>query len=227
MDNRDSRFYNNEDNNEFDSSGYNYAQADNYVLEEEEESDEIVEKKSNILLLVLKVLFAPVEGWKSIRREKLTEQDVQSKCFYPILAILAVASFAKLIYFPKTKISEIVVNGLEEFISFFFGYFCILILFKILLPSKTRHIFDTEFGKVFILISLSTLAIFNSIMEILPMLWALLIFLPIWTVYCMWRGIRFFKLPEKGFLRFTLIVCLCVIGVPYILLKLTEFIIPY
>lgn len=218
-----------EEEDEDDKWGLNYAQASHYVVEdddEESEDDNLKEKRIAPFLIMLKILFSPVEGWKSLRRAKISVEKAQSECFYPLLAILGASSFILFAYIPNITFTQVVVRGFISFLSFFFGYFCVVILLKLILPKYNRHVFETEYGKVFLIMSLSTLSLFAILTELLPMLWAILIFLPVWTIYSMCKGMKFFKLPDRGTLRFTVFVCCSVIIVPYAIDIFLEIILP-
>jgi hypothetical protein len=179
-------------------------------------SDEEISEASPILHM-LKVLLNPVEGWKSVRRDKLTSDNVQRNCFYPLLAILSVSQFAELFYNTRIGLQEVLVTAIGIFVSFFFGYFCIMLLLKLLMPGEAKETSTSEFGKVFVLLSLSTLCLFFTAIELCPMLWALLIFLPLWTVYAICRGARFFRFPDNRQILCTGLLCMLIIGVPVFL----------
>ena len=49
------------------------------------------------------------------------------------------------------------------------------------------------------------------------MLWAVLIFLPLWTVYMVCRGTRFFRFPERRQIIYTGVLCLLIEGVPVLI----------
>ena len=110
-----------------------------------------------------------------------------------------------------------IVDAVISFMSLFFGYFCILIILKMVMPKYIAEEFNSSFGKVSILISLSSLSLFFMLMELFPMLWAVLIFLPLWTVYLICRGIRFFKFPEQHEIGYTGLLCLVIVGVPVLI----------
>lgn len=188
---------------------------DSYVLEDSEETSpgQPGNRKSPFLLM-LEILFNPVVGWKSLRRAKITAETMQSECFYPLLAILAVSEFAQLFYSSSVTLSEVLIDAVVSFVSFFAGYYCIMLALELFLPKEAKVRFNTEFGKVFVLTALSTLCLFFIAIELLPILWSLLIFLPLWTVYVICRGVRFFIFPENCKLRSTIILCLLTIGVP-------------
>lgn len=177
--------------------------------------------------LMLEVLSNPVEGWKAIRRNKLSPAKTQSECFYPMVSVVAITEFAVLFYNPGAGIAKGVVDALCGFVAVFFSYFAIIVMAKLLMPGDARRAFDTNFGKVFVLISLSTLAVFYSLLNLLPMLEPILVFLPLWTVYIICRGARFLKFPKEREHLATGILCLLTVGMPWLLGLLFSKVINY
>lgn len=211
---------------DLDRSGPNYSQA-----EMPEESAAVTAKSGDgknpiPFLLMLKVLFNPVEGWKSIRREGLSPEKTQRDCFNPLLALFAVSKFARLIYSSRVNVAEVIVSAVSSFVAFFFGYFCILMLFRLFMPKDMKATADKDYMKVFVMINLSSLCLFFTMLEILPMLWAFLIFLPLWTVYSICQGTRFFKFPENRKITYTGLLCLLIVGVPCVIDWLLGKILP-
>lgn len=203
-----------------DNSAPNYSQSDGYVSDQEftDEPKSIKEKRGmSVVGLLFKVMLNPVEGWKSLRRDKVSPERVQQDCFYPLLALLAISEFVELFYSSRVELSQVIVDAVISFMSLFFGYFCILIILKMVMPKYIAEEFNSSFGKVSILISLSSLSLFFMLMELFPMLWAVLIFLPLWTVYLICRGIRFFKFPEQHEIGYTGLLCLVIVGVPVLI----------
>lgn len=200
---------------DFDTSPYNYSQMSGET-DTTEDNQNMSDERSNtpIFKLLLIMLSNPTEGWKKVRREKVTVESAQMNCFYPLLALMAISHFASMFYNSRLLVSEILVEAVTSFVGYFAGYFLIIILLKALLPSNAGKSIDTDFGKVFVILNLSSLCIFFTAMELLPMLWAVLIFLPLWTVYAICRGVRFFKFPEDKSITCTGLICLLIIGVP-------------
>lgn len=58
------------------------------------------------------------------------------------------------------------------------------------------------------------------------MLWAVLIFLPVWTIYSECRGARFFKFPDNRRMTYTGLMCVLTVGIPYALAQLLQEILP-
>lgn len=216
---KNDNFYTFDEENDIDDSPRNFAQPDNYDLGDEDEDDEPKSSKNGFscFMLLMRVMLNPVEGWKAVRRRKVSAEQMQSDCFYPLLAILAACKFVILFYVPNTNISSIIVQAVIAFVSYFFGYFCVIMTMKMVTPKKVGKFFDTNFGKVYVIIAISTLCLFSIFMEILPMLWPILIFLPIWTIYIIIRGLRFIKLPAEGVNKFAVMLCVAIIGIPILI----------
>lgn len=166
------------------------------------------------ILLLLKVMVNPVEGWKSVRRSGLKVEAAQQECFYPLIAFFALSKFSDLFYSHHSGVASLLMEAVVGFVSFFFGYFCIMILLKIVMPGQVKENMTTDFAKIFVIMSLSSLCVFFSLIEILPMLWAMLIFLPLWTIYAISRGTRFFRFPENRKMYCSGILSILIIGVP-------------
>lgn len=191
-----------------------------YTEEEKEEEEKNINpgpRKKSPLALMFEVLFNPGEGWKNVRRASLSAEEAQKGCFLPLLIILSLCNFASIFYNPSIAFIEVAVKAIITFVSFFFGFFCIMILLRLILPSEVKETISSEFGKVFVLLCLSTLCLFYSFIEIFPMLWAILIFLPLWTVYSICNGSRFFKFPEDRQIYCNAVMCLLIIGIPTLL----------
>ena len=223
-DNSDDNIYSgvSDDYEDRDNSATNFAQCSEEEIAKATSGESEDVKPSgkgdvSVFGLLLKTMFNPIEGWKSIRRHKITPEEAQKECFYPLLAFYSISKFAILAYSAKADLSEVVVDAVTAFVSFFFGYFLIVMFLRRVLPKGVAEVFDTNFGKTLVVISLSSLCLFFILTELLPMLWAILIFLPLWTVYMICRAMRFFKIPEDRHLMTVGLLNLIIIGMPVIL----------
>lgn len=209
-----------------DTSGPNYAQAGNVPVQDADTPGGGTRKQPNCFLLLLDVLLNPLEGWKKIRRAGTQAEHMQQSCFYPLLAVLAASHFAALFYSPLTTAGEAAVGGVCAFTAFFSGYFLIVIAVKAILKNNFLDPAYENWVKVFVMFNLSSLAIFFTLIELLPMLWAVLIFLPLWTVYIACRGARFLRIPDNRQILVTALVCLLLVGVPSVADSILEDILP-
>lgn len=215
-----------EENKESDNSPLNFAA---YNSEEEKELDEkdIVTKEKSSFAILLYIMFNPVEGWKQIRRSIYNIESFQNGCFYPLLALLALSEFADLFYSVNINLSQIITKAIVNFVAFFFGYYCIQMVMSWFLPKEINQKVKSLYGSLFILVSLSTLVFFSILTNLLPMLWPILIFLPLWTFYLMFKGIRFFKLGNYYEMKFYILSVSAVVGVPLLIDWVLNTILPY
>ncbi len=205
-----------EDESDFDTSPLNYSQS--FDLQDElSDTDTSEANTGSVFILLLKLLANPIEGWKEVRRKRLSVEYAQKNCFYPLIAIMALSHFAALFYSSRITVSELVIEAVTSFVGYFAGYFCIIILLKLFLPRDAEKRVDTTFGKVFVILNLSSLCLFFTAMELLPMLWPVLIFLPLWTVYVIYSGTRFFRFPENKTILCVGLMCLLIVGIPSLL----------
>ena len=85
------------DKHNLDDSGPNYSQVGNndVDLSEDHYRESSDSFGSSPFFLMLKVLFSPIEGWKSVRRSKPGIEEMQQKCFYPLLGIYSLSKFMR------------------------------------------------------------------------------------------------------------------------------------
>lgn len=183
--------------------------------EERDSADDSKQKRTtNPLILLLEMMMNPVSGWKKIRRARLTPEKVASGCFYPLIGIAAASCFMECVYESAVTLSMGMVNAVKVFISLFFGNFVVLMAMRIFLRGEYKSVPDTTFGKEYVMMLLSTLALFLTLYECLPMIGPILVFLPLWTIYLAIRGIRFFRFPEEKQSLWTTLICLSLLGAP-------------
>lgn len=171
-------------------------------------------KRPNPILLLLSMMVNPVDGWKQIRRARFKPEEIASRCFYPLTAVAAVSEFIGLIYGNDHEINTVLVEALTVFIAFFFGYFLVQLLEKIILPKECRDAADSDFGKSFVMLMLSTLALFYTLSNAAPMLEAVWVFLPLWTIYLASKGVKYFKFPDHRSTMLTVLMCSIIILAP-------------
>lgn len=214
-----------EEEEDLENSPKNFAA---YADEEREtEEQEITSGKTNPFLLLLQIMFNPVEGWKKLRRSKISVDNIQTGCFYPLLSFLAISKFTEFFYSVNVSLSKVVSEAVIAFVAYFFGFFCIRMILSWILPEDISKKTESVFGNDFFLISLSSQALFSILMDLFPMIGPILFFLPIWTLYIMFKGVRFFKLPQKYEMKFYVLSVISVIGVPLLIDWGLNAVLPY
>lgn len=209
----------------------NNHQIDSYQIDDEIESaggpkEQKPGKKGNVLLALVEIMINPTQGWKKFRRRKYSLEQVANATFYPFTGLAALSCFMRMVYDGMQTVASTLIAALGIFMSFFFGNFVSQAFMKVLLPKDCRYVADTIFMKQMTMLMLTTLAFFFTLNSLLPMLNPILVFLPIWTVYVITKGVRFLQPPQEKRMTVATIVCVCIIGSPMLISWLFDMITP-
>lgn len=171
-------------------------------------------KKPSPLGLLMKTMLTPVEGWKALKRARISTDSFASGCFLPCVFFAALIEFIKIFYEANYTIGNWLLDTVSTFLIFFFGYFSVILLGGVILPKKARVLMHKDIGKQFVMLNISTLALFWALIELVPMLDPVLVFLPLWTIYLIYKGIRVIRVPSEVEISTTGYMCLLIIGMP-------------
>lgn len=189
---------------------------------ENQESEGKDRKKKSALLLLFQILVTGTTGWKELRRSRIKPEQAAAGCFYPILALTSACKFADWFYLPEFDIATTVVSAVSIFASFFFSYFAIGAICRLLFPESAKEKTDSPYFKLMVQYSLSSLAIFLIPSEIFPIIDPITVFLPIWTAFIITKGVRFLRLPEQYQNRCMVTIVVTVIVMPYFFMWACE-----
>lgn len=181
--------------------------------EEDDDEDENETRRGNLFALMFKIMSTPVEGWKELKRRHYTVEELASGLFYPMIAFVSISEFADKFY-TNSSISDCLLKGVGRFVSFFFGYFTVVLLSGIFLPKSVKEAMKKDIGKEFVMMNLSTMALFFMALNLFPMFDAILVFLPIWTIYLIYKGVRILRVPVSVESRTKVILTFLIIGAP-------------
>lgn len=127
-------------------------------------------------------------------------------------------------YEANITLADWAVEGLGTFMTFFFGYFTVILLGGFVLPRQSRDILRKDVGRQFVMLALSTLALFWILIQAMPMFEPVLVFLPLWTIYLVYKGVRILRVPKDVENSTTGLLCMLVIGAPILWNWLLEYI---
>lgn len=179
-----------------------------------------------VMLLILDILLNPVNGWKRLHSLRLSPGYVAMRSLLPMAALAGLSKFADLIYDGRESFATLFSSSLIYFLAFFFGYFLIRAVSDFILPSYARENMRSDKGRNFLLVVLSTLAFFFSLPNIFPMLEPILVFLPLWTLYIIFRGMKALRIKKDKENVIATILSFLVCGVPLLCSKILESCLP-
>lgn len=184
-------------------------------IEEAKDPTDHKKKKTSPFLLLLSILMTGTAGWKELRRARMTPEKTAAGCLYPLAALAAVCKFADWFNKPEFNLSETLVGAASIFASFFFSYFAVIVICRLLFPYDTKQKTETPYFKQIVQYALSSLALFSIPSEILPILEPITVFLPIWTAFIVTKGIRFLMIPDQFHNRCMVTLIVTAIVTPY------------
>lgn len=198
-----------------------------YVISDDEiDSGTNLPGETSPFRLFLKVMISPVDGWKKLKRAAPSPETMAQGCYYPVLAVLAVSCFATMFYVSNIRLQTLVVEALIGFISYFLGYFTVIMVLRTMLPSDCRPCFDAPFGKNFVMVAMTSIALVSILIQLLPFLQPVLVFLPMYTVFIVVKGVRFLRAPKRRETLLMVSVSMLTIGMPLLLQWFFDMMMP-
>lgn len=188
---------------------------ENYRIEDEEEKDI---KRITLWSVILRVMTMPASGWERVKKRGPSPDIASLRFLLPVSLLSGASEFFSLLYQPgQVEFAGIMVAGVISFFSYFLGYYLSLLLAKLFLPKVARYFPSTDYGKLVAMTGVSSLAIFHLVYKALPIFDFILEFLPIWTIFMVFKGMQIAGIePEKA--AFSMgVMCLVVIASPVLL----------
>lgn len=173
------------------------------------------------------VIVSPKIGWEEINLSGHPTSKVLQGGFYPVLALLAIASFVPMLYDPTAwTLPKSLMYAIIEFSSFFATYYLASYLIGGFYPEIVRtHSANVRLNNfiAYNLIFLALLEIFNNLLD---KDFSPLYFLLLYTAVIVFRGTDYLGLKEeKKIPKFVTLVSAILIGIPIIFRGLMEFMI--
>lgn len=184
---------------------------ESYNLEEENDI-----KRQTMWSLVPRVMTMPTSGWERMQKHGPSPEIAIIRYLFPISLLSGGAEFFSLVYPGQVELSSVLVAGVIQFCSFFIGYFFALILAGLFLPKAAKGFPATQYGKLLTMTAVSTLAIFHLLFKALPMFDFVFEFLPIWTIFLVYKGMLIAGIQKEKAAFSMGVMCLVTIASPVI-----------
>lgn len=175
---------------------------------------------------LLFLLVSPKTGWRRLKGAGYLPEYFARALFYPLLAVLAVSHFMLLIYAPETTITKILQEAVAAFVAGFAGFFCILLLAKLFLPTNASVKIESAFGRVYIMTCLSTLSLGATIYFLVPWIGLFAFIVPLYTAYITVNGVRCLRVPDNEAVPAATVMVSLILAVPVLIYILLEFLMP-
>lgn len=171
----------------------------------------------NLFLL----LVSPSNGWNEIKKFKVPKDIMLAKVFYPIIAVVAISSFAKYFYDPGHALAYYIQNSVICIVKYFFGYLTANYLLCSLYPNLSDDTINSNRLNTFIIYIYSLLAIIGVLNNILNN-FVFFEILPLYIIFIVWQGISYLKI-ETSVPKFVIIASLAILVPPVLIRVILNF----
>lgn len=191
---------------------------ESYNIEDEEKTVKEEERRQTLWSLFPRILTMPASGWERVKRNGPSPDIATLRFLLPVSLLSGASELFTMIYQPgQHEFSDILVAGFIFFFSYFLGYYLSLVFAKMFLPKAAKFFPSSNYGKLLTMTGVATLAIFHILYKVLPFFDFVLEFLPIWTIFLIFKGMRISDIePEKN--AFSMgVMCVVIIACPVLM----------
>lgn len=168
---------------------------ESYSIEDDE--DDVV--RYTMWSIVPRVMAMPMSGWERAKNNGPSPDIAVLRFLLPVCLLAGGAEFLALLYQGSAGFASLLVNAVVSFCSFFLGYYIALVFARIFLPREARNFPSSRFGRLLTMTGIATLAFFHILMMALPMFDFVIEFFPLWTIFLIYKGMKFANIkPEKA-----------------------------
>ncbi len=174
----------------------------------------------SILRNILLVIVAPKMGWEEVNRSSFPTQDLLSKAFYPLLAVLAITEFTPMIFDSTRSLSISLMLAITSFASYFITLYLTSYLLDGFYPElNPTHSINSRHND-FIIYSIIYLVLLKIIDNLLPTHFAPLYFLVAYVIFIIYCGTEFVGIEQTDknkVSKFVLLTSVLIIFTPVLI----------
>lgn len=204
-----------------DEESYSTENKESCSTEDKEESQQ--PRRLTMWSIVPHIMITPAQGWETVKECGPMPEIATIRFLLPLCLLTGFSVFFSALYPQYNSFSSdesaftvLLVNGVVQFCAFFIGYYLALVMAKLFLPKDVRTLPSSRYGRLLIMTGVASLAFFHVVYEAFPMLDFILVFLPLWTIFILFKGMeRAEERSEKHILAIA-VVCLVTIAGPTI-----------
>lgn len=175
---------------------------------------------------MIQLVLAPVKGWEDVSADGFDTRTLLVRGLIPFVSIASLTVFFRMIYVGDVSFVILLQQAIVCFVKYFVTYFLASFVFTLYLPA----IVDGELSMVkchtFIIYGVGLLALCGMIRNFMPVDMALVLVLPVYVLYILWRGLRYMSISFSGVGSFLLITIFSIIVPPYAIQYLFNLLLP-
>ncbi len=166
---------------------------------------------------ILQLVLRPTNGWEDIAADFESApgeaERVYRADFLPLIAGCSASSLIRILY--GVDFLGAFCHGLVMFVALFLSYYIACWVLASCMPRLSGVVVVDENSRRYRLMVMYTLAIIalvGLLENIVKVRMAILTFLPLYTVFVLWKGCRFVEVPQQQEGVFMLLSTACILG---------------
>ncbi len=167
---------------------------------------------------IFRLIVSPKATWGTLMNGA-SSSVFEKAMYYPLLAILAITAFVKMLYDNSLTLSMAVMDAINSYISYFLGYIICAFIVSLSLPKiqeADKRVSDGRV-KVFVMYNMSFLVILDIVQNFLPADFIFLHVFPLYLLVLISSGMSFFHIDKSKNAIFVLGVFLLVVLMPVVI----------
>lgn len=200
---------------------YKEEDFQSYSIEDDEEDTGVFFGGETLWRTVPQIMVTPAAGWRRVKENGPSPELATLRFLLPLSLISGASVFFTLLYPHNIELDEnqswftfLLVSAVIQFCSFFIGYYFALVLAKVFLPKADRFLPSSRYGKLLTMTGVGTLAFFHILYKAFPMLDTILVFLPLWTIFIIYKGLALADIKEEKSLLAMGVMCVAIVCAP-------------
>lgn len=147
------------------------------------------------ILTVFRLIVSPQSMWSRIFSNS-SSGTTELTVYYPLVGLLAVSSFLKLVYDPLATLHAVLIGAVVSFVAFFLGYIVASFVISMLLPKIQEQGKVTSDGRVrtFVMYNMSILVLIEIVKNFLPVDMPLIYIFLLYILYVISKSVKFFSI---------------------------------
>lgn len=175
---------------------------------------------------MLQLVLAPVKGWEDVSADGFESRTLLVRGLIPFIALVSLTVFMRMVYNPDASAVVLLQQAILCFVKFFVTYFLASFAFTFYLPVVVDGELSMKKCHTFIIYGVGLLALCALIRNFMPVDMALVLVMPLYVLYILWRGLHYMSISFNGVGTFLLLVIFAVIVPPYLIQYLFDLVIP-
>lgn len=164
-----------------------------------------------------KIMMMPSSGWERTLENGPQPEIAVLRFLLPMCLLAAGSEFFTLLYHSQLSFTDLLVNSVITFCSFFLGYYIAILFAQLFMPKDARTFPQTDYGRLLTMTGIVSLAFFHILFMALPMFDFVFEFLPLWTVFIIYKGMRIMVVSKERQTLALGVMCIVIICSPLVI----------